>query len=254
MSHSHSSRTEYRIDEVDKRILYYLATDARKTGAPDVADEVDVTAATIRNRIRQLEDRGILVGYLANIDYKSIDGYVTYQFRCTAPIPERKRLAQTALEVPGVISTRELMDGSSNLVITAVGPNTDNITQVAFELSNLGLDINDESVIKGEHHSRYTPFGPEEVPKGPSLTEFMSLASGAEVVEFTVSEGAEVAGLSIKQAVADGLLTDELLVVGIGRDGDMLTPKGETVIQTGDVVSVLSKENLNKSTLAVFGG
>ena len=254
MSHSHSSRTEYRIDEVDKRILYYLATDARKTGAPDIADEVDVTAATIRNRIRRLEDRGILVGYLANIDYKSIDGYVTYQFRCTAPIPERKRLAQTALEVPGVISTRELMDGSSNLVITAVGPNTDNITQVALELSNLGLDINDESVIKGEHHSRYTPFGPEEVPKGPSLTEFMSLASGAEVVEFTVSEGAEVAGLSIKQAVADGLLTDELLVVGIGRDGDMLTPKGETVIQTGDVVSVLSKENLNKSTLAVFGG
>ena len=254
MSHSHSSRTEYRTDEVDKRILYYLATDARKTGAPDIADEVDVTAATIRNRIRRLEDRGILVGYLANIDYKSIDGYVTYQFRCTAPIPERKRLAQTALEVPGVISTRELMDGSSNLVITAVGPNTDNITQVALELSNLGLDINDESVIKGEHHSRYTPFGPEEVPKGPSLTDFMSLASGAEVVEFTVSEGAEVAGLSIKQAVADGLLTDELLVVGIGRDGDMLTPKGETVIQTGDVVSVLSKENLNKSTLAVFGG
>jgi Trk K+ transport system NAD-binding subunit len=82
----------------------------------------------------------------------------------------------------------------------------------------------------------------------------MSLAGGAEVVEFTVSEGAEVAGVRIKQAVADGLLTDEMLVVGIERDGDMLTPKGETVVQTGDVVSVLSKENLNTDALAVFAG
>ena len=254
MSHNHSSRTEYRIDEVDKRILYYLATDARKTGAPDIADQMDVTAATIRNRIRQLEEHGILNGYLADIDYKSIDGYVTYQFRCTAPIPERKRLAQTALEIHGVISTRELMDGSSNLVITAVGPNTDNITQVALEISNSGLEIDDQSVIEDEHHHRYTPFGPEDVPKSPSLTDFMSLAGGAEVVEFTVSEGAEVAGVRIKQAVADGLLTDEMLVVGIERDGDMLTPKGETVVQTGDVVSLLSKENLNKDALAVFGG
>ena len=254
MSHSPSSRTEYRIDEVDKRILYYLATDARKAGAPDIAGEMDVTAATVRNRIRQLEQHGILNGYLADIDYKSIDGYVTYQFRCTAPIPERKRLAQTALEISGVISTRELMDGSSNLVITAVGPNTDNIAQVALEISNSGLEIDDESVIEDEHHHRYTPFGPDDVPKSPSLTDFMSLAGGADVVECTVSEGAEVAGVRIKQAVADGLLTDEMLVVGIERDGDMLTPKGETVIQTGDVVSVLSKEKLNTDALPVFGG
>jgi len=254
MSHGHSSRTEYRIDEVDKRILYYLATNARKTRAPDIADEMDVTAATIRNRIRQLEDYGILNGYFADIDYKSIDGYVTFQFRCTAPIPERKRLAQTALEIPGVIAVRELMDGSSNLTIMAVGPNTDDITQVALELSKLGLDIDDESVIEDEHHHRYTPFGPEDVPAGPSLTDFMSLAGSAEVVEFTVSEGAEITGRSIEQAVADGLLTDEILVVGIERDGDVLTPKGETVVRAGDVVSVLSKENLNTDALTVFGG
>lgn len=253
MSHSRSSRNKSRIDEIDKRILYYLATDARKTGAPDIADEMDVTAATIRNRIRKLEERGILRGYLADIDYKAIEGYVTYQFRCTAPIPERKRLAQTALDIPGVIQTQELMEGKLNLVVTAVGPNTEDITQIARELSNLGLTIDDESVIEGEYHQRYTPFGPDDAPKGPSLTDFMSLAGGAEVVEFTVSEGAEIAGLTIEQAVADGLLSEEILMVGIERDGDMLTPKGETVIQTGDVISLFSKEGLNRDALAVFG-
>ena len=87
----------YRVDEIDKRILYYLAEDARNTSTSDIAEEMDVTPATIRNRIEQLKEKDILRGYRADIDYKSIEGYVTYQFRCTASIPDRKRLAQSAL-------------------------------------------------------------------------------------------------------------------------------------------------------------
>ncbi|WP_239640386.1 AsnC family transcriptional regulator [Halogeometricum pallidum] len=44
-----------RLDEVDKRILYYLARDARNVSAPMVAEEASVSAGTIRNRINQLE-------------------------------------------------------------------------------------------------------------------------------------------------------------------------------------------------------
>jgi DNA-binding Lrp family transcriptional regulator len=243
----------HRIDEIDKRILYYLSLDARNTATSDIAEEMDVTPATIRNRIEQLEDRGILRRYLADIDYKTINGYVTYQFRCTANIPDRSRLAQSALEITGVVSVRELMAGSANLVITVVGADTDDVNSIAGELSDLGLDIEDESVIEGEYHTPYGPFGPEDVPKGPSLTDFMSLAGDAEVVEFTVSEGAEIADLTIQQAVEEGLLADEMLVVGIERDGDVLTPKGETVIQTGDVVSLFSKAPLEKESLDSFG-
>jgi len=243
----------HRIDEIDKRILYYLSLDARNTATSDIAEEMDVTPATIRNRIEQLEDRGILRRYLADIDYKTINGYVTYQFRCTANIPDRSRLAQSALEITGVVSVRELMAGSANLVITVVGADTDDVNSIAGELSDLGLDIEDESVVEGEYHTPYGPFGPEDVPKGPSLTDFMSLAGDAEVVEFTVSEGAEIADLTIQQAVEEGLLADEMLVVGIERDGDVLTPKGETVIQTGDVVSLFSKAPLEKESLDSFG-
>ncbi|WP_246985289.1 Lrp/AsnC family transcriptional regulator [Halorientalis marina] len=243
----------HRIDEIDKRILYYLSLDARNTATSDIAEEMDVTPATIRNRIEQLEDRGILRRYLADIDYKTINGYVTYQFRCTANIPDRSRLAQSALEITGVVSVRELMAGSANLVITVVGADTDDVNSIAGELSDIGLDIEDESVIEGEYHTPYGPFGPEDVPKGPSLTDFMSLAGDAEVVEFTVSEGAEIADLTIQQAVEEGLLADEMLVVGIERDGDVLTPKGETVIQTGDVVSLFSKAPLEKESLDSFG-
>jgi len=244
---------EYRIDEIDRRILYYLARDARNTTASEIAEEMEVTAATIRNRIRQLEAEGVLRGYLADINYKSIEGHVTYQFSCTAPIPERDRLAQSALEVSGVVAVRELMTGKTNIAVTAVGSNTEDISRIAGELSDIGLQIEDESVIEGEYHQPYSPFGPEDAPVGPSLTDFMSLAGGAEVVEFTVSEGAEVAGLTIEEAVDEELLADEMLVVGIERDGDVLTPKGETVIQTGDVISLFSKSGLEKGALEVFG-
>jgi DNA-binding Lrp family transcriptional regulator len=243
----------HRVDEIDKRILYYFALDARNTSTSDIAEETGVTSATIRNRIDQLEKQGILQGYLADIDYKSIEGYVTYQFICTAPIPDRPHLAQSAREVSGVITVRELMAGSENLMITVVGADTDDINQIAGELADLGMEIEDESVIEGEYHTPYNPFGPDNVPKGPSLTDFMSLAGDAEVVEFTVSEGAQIANMTIEQAVNEGLLADEMLVVGIERGGDVLTPKGETVIQTGDVVSLFSKSPLKKDSLEAFG-
>jgi len=243
----------HRVDEIDKRILYNLAGDARNTSTSDIAEEMDVTPATIRNRIKQLEEKEVLRGYRADIDYKSIDRYITYQFRCTTSIPDRKRLAQSALEVPGVIAARELMAGSSNLLITAVGADTDEITQIANKLSNLGLEIDDESVIEDEHHTAYTPFGPDDAPKGPSLTDFMNLAGDAEVVEFTISEEARAANKTIEQAVDEGLLADEMLVVGIERDGEVLTPKGGTVIQSGDVIALFSKTPLKKDSLEEFG-
>jgi len=244
---------EHRVDEIDKRILYYLAQDARNTAAPAIADEVQVTPATIRNRISTLEEEGIVRGYHAHIDYERIKGRVTYQFSCTAPVTDRDRLAQAALEVPGVVTVRELMSGRANLSITAVGTDTDDVSRIASQLSDLGLEIEDESVVEDEYHHPYHPFGPEDAPVGPSMTDFMSLAGGAEVIEFTVAEGAEIAGLSIEDAVEAGLLSDEMLVVGIEREGDVLTPKGETEIRPGDVVSLFSKDPLERSALEVFG-
>ncbi|OSP05069.1 AsnC family transcriptional regulator [Halorubrum ezzemoulense] len=243
----------HRIDEIDKRILYHFAADARNTATSDVAEEMGVTPATIRNRIDQLEERGILRGYPADVDYKAIGGYITYLFRCTAPIPERTPLAQSALDVSGVVGVQELMSGSANLLVTAVGGDTDDINHIAGELSDLGLRIEDESVMQGEYHRPYDPFGPETVPRGPSLTDFMSLAGDAEVAEFTVSEGAEIAGKTIEEAVADELISGDSHVVGVERDGEVLTPKGETRFQAGDVVSLLSPAPFETGSLEAFG-
>jgi len=71
--------------------------------------------------------------------------------------------------------------------------------------------------------------------------DFMSLTENAEVVEFIVSDGAMIAKTSIEQAVDEDLLSDEMLIIGIERDGEVLTSQKKPVIQAGDVVTLLSK-------------
>ena len=67
-----------QIDTIDERILYYLSQEARHTSAPDIAKKVDVSAPTVRNRIRRLEEAGVIRGYHADIT-SAVRGLVTEQ-------------------------------------------------------------------------------------------------------------------------------------------------------------------------------
>lgn len=242
----------YRVDKIDERILYYLASDARNTSAPTIAEEVDVTPATIRHRIRQLEEHGIIRGYHAEINYEETDGKVRTQFTCTAPVGELSALATEALALPSVVNVRELMAGQENLLVTAVGTDTDDITHVAQQLSTLGLTIEREDIVRDEFFHPYQPFGPESSHKRPAITDFQSLAGGAEIVEFTVSDDADIAGYTLEEANRAGLLPDDVLVVNIERGDSRITPNGDTVIEAGDVVSMFSRDSFPPQLVEAF--
>ena len=53
------------LDDVDRGILYALQRDARNV---TIAEEVDVSASTVRNRIGRLEDIGVIEGYYPKIN------------------------------------------------------------------------------------------------------------------------------------------------------------------------------------------
>ncbi|NHN57508.1 MULTISPECIES: Lrp/AsnC family transcriptional regulator [Halorussus] len=242
----------YRVDEIDKRILYHLAADARNTTAPTIAEEVDVTPATIRHRIRQLEDEGIIEGYHADVDYERTDGRIVNQFTCTVPVGDRQRLAQEALGVSGVVNVRKLMAGRENLVVTGVGTDTDDISRIARELSNLGLELEREDIVQDEIFHPYHPFSPDDDPGRQSLADVQSLTGGAEVIEFTVPADAEITGLTLEDANESGIIDDESLVVSIERGDAVLSPKGDTVVEAGDVVTLFAPESVPDETVAAF--
>lgn len=136
-------------DAVDRGIVYLLQRNARST-ITDVATAVNVSDNTVRNRVRRLEERGVLEGYSADVDYNRIGVQHHYQFICTAGVNEREELADEALGVPGVIEVRTLMTGTRNVYVTAAGSDNDDITRIALALDGIGLGIDQENLIRSQ--------------------------------------------------------------------------------------------------------
>jgi DNA-binding Lrp family transcriptional regulator len=241
----------YRLDEIDRRIIFELMKDARNTSAPTIANEVNVSPSTIRNRIDQLESHGIIRSYTTCIDFEQAEGHLTNLYVCNAPVSERKSLARDASAVPGVINVRELMTGRRNLHITAVGEDTESLRRITRALSQLGIEIEDETLVEAETHSPYSSFGPEE-PSATEATDFISLAGNANVIDITVEEDAPIVGQSLEEAVRDGILDDDTLVIAIERGDQVLTPHGTTVIEPDDLVTVLSRSGHTETVLEAF--
>ncbi|WP_435320289.1 AsnC family transcriptional regulator [Haloarchaeobius sp. TZWSO28] len=237
MTHPNS---DHRLDEIDRRILYALMQDARNTAA-SIAEEVNVSGATVRNRIQKLEAHGIIRGYPVHLDFERAGGNLTNLYLCNVPVPEREALAHKARKVPGVINVRTLMTGRENLHVLAVGETTRELQRVARNLSQLGIEIEDEDLIEDEFFSPYSPFNPDSQAVEGRPNDFISLTGEANIVEITIQAEAPITGQSIEDAVQQGILDDDTLIIGIERDDQELTPHGDTVVQADDIVTVLSR-------------
>ncbi|WP_049954609.1 Lrp/AsnC family transcriptional regulator [Halostagnicola larsenii] len=243
---------DYRLDEIDRRIIYELMNDARNTSAPTIAAEVNVSAGTIRNRIAQLEAHSIISTYTAEIDFEQADGHLTNLYICNAPVSERNALAQEASGIPGVINVRQLMTGRRNLHIMAVGEDTAQLRRITRALSRLGIEIEDETLVESETHSPYSAFGPDEEASLSKVTDIISLAGEANVVDITVETEAPIVDHTLEEAVENAVLDADSLVIAIERDNRVLTPHGTTVIEPDDIVTVLSQRGDTDTVLDAF--
>ncbi|THE66413.1 AsnC family transcriptional regulator [Salinadaptatus halalkaliphilus] len=244
----------YRLDEIDRRIVYALMSDARNTSAPAIAAEVSVSGATIRNRIAQLEDHGIIEGYHATVDFEHADGSLMNLFCCHAPFGDVEGAARQIGAIPGVINVRELMGGRMNLHVLAVGTDTSDLRRIGRELENADVEIEDEFLLQNEHDFPYAPYGPADRRRLEPLADYISLTGGAEVVEVTVHEDAPIADCTLEEAATEGILEDSTLVVAIERDDAVLTPHGDTEIRPNDVVTVFSPDGAGGPALKGFQG
>lgn len=242
------------IDTVDEQILYYLSQEARHTSAPDIAANVDVSAPTVRNRIRRLEEEGVIRGYHADIEYQKVGGRLTNHYVCSTGNRDRKEMAQRVLDVPGVINVREIMSGKGDLRITVVGEDTDDLTRIAQGIISIGIEIDDEDLIHREYFRPYAPFGPRDEELASPVTGVAGLAGDADVVEVIVRDDAPIAGKTLQEANEEGLVPSDMLVVQINRDEGTITPTGETVIKQNDFVTIHSRSGVTEETLEAFTG
>lgn len=228
---SRDPTSDYRLDRIDRRTIYALMQDARNTSAPAIAETVSVSAGTIRNRIANLEEHGIVRGYTAQIDFERAEGLSTSLFVCTAPVADLERLALEARTIPGVIHVRELLSGEWNLHVTAVTEQSADRERIMEELADLGLEIESDQLVRNEGFEPYAPYGPEDESTVWTPTDVISLAGGADVVEVSVASEAPIVDLSLAEANDRRILEEETLVISIERDGRTITPRGRTVVQ-----------------------
>lgn len=143
------------LDNVDRGILHELQVDARNRTAQEIADKVDVSASTVRNRIEELEADGIIEGYHPKIDYEAADLPLQVLFVCSAPPKERAEMVEQVLDIRGVVDVRETLTGSRNMYIEAVGNGTTDTVRITDAIHEMGLSIDSSEILS---QRRVQPF------------------------------------------------------------------------------------------------
>lgn len=59
------------MEDTDRRILELLSADGRMSQA-DIARETGLSTSALHQRVRRLEERGVIVGYRVELDYRSL--------------------------------------------------------------------------------------------------------------------------------------------------------------------------------------
>lgn len=149
---------ERELDDLDRAIIHALQGDARKMSTSEIAERMDVAASTVRTRIRNLEDEGIITGYHTDVNYEAAGFQLHTLIVCTAPVPNRESLAQRALEIEGVVAVREIMTGNENVHVEVVGRDGDDLSRIGRELDEVGFEIEDEDIIRNEYVHPYSGF------------------------------------------------------------------------------------------------
>ncbi|WP_324663838.1 Lrp/AsnC family transcriptional regulator [Haloarcula sediminis] len=163
--------TDHPLDNLDRRILHLLQLDARGASDTDIAAETDVTGTTVHNRIEKLEDEGIIVGYNPEINYEQAGYPMRVLFICSTDLSDRSEMAESALEVRGVVNVREMLSGEENLHVEVVAETTSEVKQSTEQLDGLGLRIVSSNILAEERIQPWNHFHQDIIGEPDTLSE-----------------------------------------------------------------------------------
>jgi Lrp/AsnC family transcriptional regulator, leucine-responsive regulatory protein len=109
-SNSRRSAQNWRpIDETDRRLLGELVGNGRSTLA-SLAELVGLSSASVHERLRKLEQSGVIRGYAALIDPQQVGAGTTafVAFNLEAPTANRKSVEGRLAQDPSVIEIHEV--------------------------------------------------------------------------------------------------------------------------------------------------
>ena len=105
------------IDAIDARILTILQENARTSNA-EIARQVDLAPSAVFERIRKLEERGVIEGYTARVNAKAVGlPLLAFIFVRDEERPgEWERTAQLVSKIPDVLEVHDVAGEDCMLV------------------------------------------------------------------------------------------------------------------------------------------
>jgi Lrp/AsnC family transcriptional regulator for asnA, asnC and gidA len=119
------------LDDTDREILRILRTDAR-TPFSEIARRIDMSSATVHDRVGRLEEAGVIEGYHASIDPKAV-GYGVSALVGLRVEQGREEDALDSLRAIDVVTAIHLTTGEWDVILRVVAEDTDRLRELMFE-------------------------------------------------------------------------------------------------------------------------
>ena len=118
-----------RIDEIDAQILNLLQEHGRMKRSR-IAEEVGLSLPSVSERIRKLEDRGVITGYHATVDAKRLHVDITAIIRVTVDGSDRyPEFVDHAMAMDEVLEVHSVT-GEGSHILKVRTPNTTSLERL----------------------------------------------------------------------------------------------------------------------------
>ena len=142
-------------DRIDMGIIYLLQEDARNYTTDDIAEAVGVSSSTVSNRIKRLEEAGVIKGYGPHIDYGRAGIPLHILFICTVSPDKRDDITDKVIDVHGVVNVRAILTDTENVHVEVVSEDVEDIVGITESLRDAGLKIESSELLED---MRFEPF------------------------------------------------------------------------------------------------
>ncbi|WP_138007205.1 Lrp/AsnC family transcriptional regulator [Halalkalirubrum salinum] len=119
------------LDETDRAILRILSADAR-TPFSEIARRIEMSSATVHDRVSRLEDAGVIRGYHADIDPKAVGYGVSALVGLRVEQGREEDALSRLREIDGVEEIH-LTTGEWDVILRVFAKDTDGLRELMFD-------------------------------------------------------------------------------------------------------------------------
>lgn len=144
------------IDTLDRRILERLAADARLPWS-ELARELGVSQPTVAERVRRMEERGVILGTRLELDYAKLGHPIGAFVRIVLDRRAQRRVEELAAAIPQILEMHRVT-GEDCLIARVAARSVEELAEVINRLADWGAS--NTSLILGTPIRSRHPLGP----------------------------------------------------------------------------------------------